>query len=212
MKSTQRVQLTLGFVAFPTLAERPSVKSHHDAGRKALRLALANRGIVGTVTANPELGYLQLTQSDTSPIPGIFINVSHTDGLAVGALSPAPVGVDVEATGRDPSKALERLMSERDRENLAKFPKPLDARLSPALILWTAKEAFAKAMGVGMKIGMPDLEIDFWGPLPYQARTSKAGHFKLQNPCIHWEIRGNFLVTLCTEAAVLAQGIERVSG
>lgn len=212
MPSTRQAQLTIGFVSFTAEEGAAAYKSHHDAGREAMRLVLEKTGISGTVRPHPEHGYVELTQSNDKPIPGIFINISHTDSLAVAAISGAPVGVDVEAITRDPSRALERLMSDRDRELLKKFPQPQDPRLSPALLLWTAKEAFSKALGMGMQAGMSKLKIDFEGPPPYRARTEVVGHLPLHNPLIHWEIRGDFLISVCTEAAVLRAGIERVSG
>jgi phosphopantetheinyl transferase len=113
---------------------------------------------------------------------------------------------------RDPSKALERLMSDRDRELLVKFRPTEDSRLRPSLLLWTAKEAFSKALGLGMQAGMSRLEIDLEGPPPYRARTEVKGRFDLRDPLIHWEIRGDFLIALCTGTTALASGIERVSG
>ncbi len=211
MISTRVAKLTLAFQAFSPASGKEEWKSHHAAGREALRRALESQGIKAEVSPDAEHGYLNLTQGNM-PMVGLFANVSHTGGLAVGAISPAAVGVDVEALSRDPGRALERQMSEEDRRNLEKLPKLSDPRLSGALLLWTAKEAFAKALGLGMQAGMPRLQIDILGPLPYRARTEVKGHHPLKDPRIHWEIRGDFLVTVCTEAAVLAAGINRVQG
>lgn len=212
MVSTRLVQLTLGFHSFTPAEGKAAWQSHHDAGREAMRLVLEKRRVFGSVFNHPEHGFLEFTQGGESPDPPLYVNISHTDFLAVAALSPSPVGVDVEALTRDPSRALPRILSDRDRAYLENFPAPSDSRLTAALLLWSAKEAFSKALGMGMQAGMPNLEIDFEGPSPFHARTEVVGHLPLHNPLIHWEIRGDFLVTVCTEASVLRAGIERVSG
>ncbi len=212
MTTTRSVQLTLGFRSFTPAEGKAAWQSHHDAGREAMRLALEKRSVSGSVVPHPEHGFLELKQVDQAFDPPLYINISHTDFLAVAALSPSPVGVDVEALTRNPSKALDRILSDRDRQFLQKFPPPADSRLSPALLLWSAKEAFSKALGMGMQAGMPQLKIDFEGPPPYRARTEVVGHLPLHNPLIHWEIRGDFLITVCTEAGTLRAGIDRVSG
>jgi 4'-phosphopantetheinyl transferase EntD len=211
MALTRPVQLTLTWLAFTPAKGKDAWLSHHRAGREAMRLALEIAGVQGAVVPHPDHGYLQLTQGDGEPVKGAFLNLSHTEGMAVAAVSPAPVGIDVESLARDPSKALARMLSERDRKNLMSFPRE-SSPAAPELLLWTAKEAFAKALGLGMQVGMDRLEIDLLGKRPYPARTEAKGHLPLDEPRIHWEIRGDFLVTLCTEASALAGGIQRLPG
>lgn len=77
-------------------------------------------------------------------------NLSHGGGLVVCVVSAhRRVGVDVEAIA-DASRILElgeRAFSPRERAELAASPG--EARLERALERWTAKEAYAKALGLG---------------------------------------------------------------
>jgi phosphopantetheinyl transferase (holo-ACP synthase) len=211
MSPTRPVQLTLAFEPFTPEPGPLGPESHHRAGRNAARLCLEKAGISGSIVPHPKRGYLELRTGSGGLVPGAYLNISHTSGLAVAALSPHPVGVDVEKLSRDPSRALERFLSESDRGNLQAFRSP-DPRVSGALLLWTAKEAFAKALGLGIQAGLSRLEVDLLGPRPYRAASSVRGEMELREPAIHWEIREEFLVALCTEASVLKDGITRFPG
>ncbi len=86
-------------------------------------------------------------------------NLSHSGSLGVLAVTGrVAVGVDVELLGRHISPALcERAFSESERRLLSSEP---DSRRPESLLrLWTAKEACAKALGVGLGIDMADVVI-----------------------------------------------------
>ncbi|TWJ29341.1 4'-phosphopantetheinyl transferase [Micromonospora sagamiensis] len=96
------------------------------------------------------------------------VSVSHVDGVvAVAACRDAPVGVDVERHRPVPAVALARRWFEpaavawlRDR--------PAGDRAEGFLLLWTAKEAVGKALGVGLRDGgltRPVPRPDGVGPL-----------------------------------------------
>jgi len=110
---------------------------HHEGGRAALRDVLGHHGVEAAVTVDPEHGYLCLLDDAGCRLPW-FANVSHTAGLAVAVLASSPVGVDVERVDRDPTRAVARFLSRRDRERLARFC-PHD--VTGELVLWTGKEA-----------------------------------------------------------------------
>ena len=86
-------------------------------------------------------------------------NLSHGGGLVVCVVSAhRRVGVDVEAIA-DASRILElgdRAFSPREREELAALPS--DARAERALERWTAKEAYAKALGLGAALPFAALD------------------------------------------------------
>lgn len=65
---------------------------------------------------------------------GRHISISHTRGLAVVAISKRPVGVDIEAEGRDASKAIRMVVGSSDAVICN----------DEALRMWTAKEAAFK--------------------------------------------------------------------
>ncbi len=82
--------------------------------------------------------------------PGWHFNLSHSRDVAVLAVARQPLGVDVEYQARRANwKAIaERLFSAQENQQLAAWTAELhDQR---ATQLWTAKEAWAKATGLGV--------------------------------------------------------------
>lgn len=103
---------------------------------------------------------------------GVFVNVSHTEGLALIATTRAgPLGVDVERVRAD----LEVLdLSRRyfaPREADALLALAAAARPRAFVRLWTRKEAVLKAAGRGLGGG---LEVDT-GDAPGWARVDAPG-------------------------------------
>ena len=81
--------------------------------------------------------------------PSLHFNLSHSGDLALIALAPVPVGVDLERDTPADAHALAQ----------AWFTPAEQARLAGGeddfLTLWTAREAVLKAMGTGLS-GIPD--------------------------------------------------------
>jgi len=78
-------------------------------------------------------------------------NVSHTNGLAVFAVSKRPVGVDVEAV-RDMTNAaglVGRFFATAEREQFEQLPE--DVRMAGFFRGWTCKEAVLKGIGCGAR-------------------------------------------------------------
>lgn len=85
-------------------------------------------------------------------------NISHSGGLVALALSDVPVGVDVERKRSVKQKVSEKAFTERERQYLEKKG---DDTMS-FLQLWTLKESYGKAGGVG--IGYPLKDVEFIPP------------------------------------------------
>lgn len=96
----------------------------------------------------------------------LSFNVSHTHELALIALSSAPLlGVDVEAWR--PMRALpglaQRCFAAQEFSRWQALP---EAAQMPAFFqLWTRKEAFAKAVGRGIALGLERIVFDAQGKL-----------------------------------------------
>jgi 4'-phosphopantetheinyl transferase len=100
---------------------------------------------------------------------GLHFSLSHSDAVGVVAVAFGnPVGVDVELVRPVGASVLERMScTPREIRALARLrPSTRDAAF---LSLWTAKEAFLKAQGVGL--ATDPRTIDAWDILQY-------GHFE----------------------------------
>lgn len=95
------------------------------------------------------------------PAIGLRFNLSNSTALAVCLISTedAEVGVDIEPVERASSviEIAPRMFSEVELAQLASLSK--EAQLERCLHLWTLKEAYSKALGVGLN--MPFREFSF---------------------------------------------------
>ncbi|MFD5466894.1 4'-phosphopantetheinyl transferase family protein [Kitasatospora sp. NPDC127059] len=82
--------------------------------------------------------------------PGVHFSLSHSGELALLAVAPRPVGVDVETvrSGRDVDRLSRRFFPSQERELVALGGRPAFARL------WTRKEACVKASGGRLTEGL----------------------------------------------------------
>ncbi|TMQ52975.1 MAG: 4'-phosphopantetheinyl transferase superfamily protein [Candidatus Eisenbacteria bacterium] len=97
----------------------------------------------------------------------LSFSLSHADGIALCAVTRCgAVGADVESlrhVGPDPLGVAATICSEREREALLATPAPL--RAERFLSLWTLKEAFAKATGLGFRLDLGRITLRL-GPAP----------------------------------------------
>lgn len=167
------------------------------AGRAAVAAGLQRLGVRGAkVRPDPFFGYLVVDGAK------IQTNVSHTQGLAVAVLSAAPVGVDVERIDRDASRVMGKAANPKERARVAGAAVDVEGRMVPApLALWSAKEAFSKAVGLGIKFGMQRLEID----LDLRtARTDLKGPLRVPEPTVTFITHGNYLISVVGPRGELA--------
>ncbi len=90
--------------------------------------------------------------------PDIDFNLSHTNGLSVAAICHDIIGVDVERL-RDniDAKAVSRkVLSARERESIR---SGVPASKTPFFDYWTIKEAYAKAVGTGLRIDFSTIDV-----------------------------------------------------
>jgi 4'-phosphopantetheinyl transferase len=95
------------------------------------------------------------------PAP-LHFNVSHTDGLVVCLVSPNPeMGVDTEQLARAPDllALAPTVFAPQEQSDLAALPATEQARR--AVVLWTLKESYIKARGMGLALPLDGFTFRF---------------------------------------------------
>ncbi|MFJ8824008.1 4'-phosphopantetheinyl transferase family protein [Streptomyces sp. NPDC102467] len=95
--------------------------------------------------------------------PELHFSLSHGGDLALVALAPAAVGVDVEEL-TDPAAAedLTTVLHPREQAELAALDDLLDRRIAVTRV-WVRKEAYLKGIGTGLSRAA---DLDYVGTLP----------------------------------------------
>jgi 4'-phosphopantetheinyl transferase len=94
------------------------------------------------------------------PVRWLRFNVSHSAGIVILAVAHSrEVGVDIERIREDvlADRVERRFLSEREQAALAGLPH--EPRLRAIFQCWTAKEAYLKASGLGLRVSMVDLDV-----------------------------------------------------
>lgn len=145
------------------LNEAPARNPSHMAflRRRALsRRAVAAR--LGVSPASVEIGHaasgapMVLAPTGALRIGALRISVSGRENFCAVAMAETPIGVDIE-----PLRAIEppwSLLHPNERKALE--TPTSEARLDAFLRLWTAKEAYLKALGVGFARDPAKIAID----------------------------------------------------
>lgn len=90
---------------------------------------------------------------------GVEFSLSHSGAVTVVAVGPGPLGVDAEALTRRPVApgVVRRMATAAERDRLPAAGAP--GRHRAVLQLWTAKEAVAKALGLGVTLPFASFEV-----------------------------------------------------
>lgn len=93
------------------------------------------------------------------PHDGWHVSISHTPGLVACLVAPRIVGVDVEQVSpRVPyMRIAEQVFAPRELEQLRALGEA--ARIDRFFLLWSVKEAFAKARGEGLGAPLDRVEV-----------------------------------------------------
>ncbi len=131
-----------------------------------------------------------------------FASVSHTKGIAVGAIATYPIGVDIEDTKRVISDKVIRKVCHSDE--LKSF--------SP-IYLWSAKESVSKALGIGIKFGLRAFQI-----APIDKKNAQVifhsqypTPFALRDAQVSFILHKNWVVSICSEKNAFDTPIKRIN-
>jgi 4'-phosphopantetheinyl transferase len=137
-----------------------------DRERFLLTRALA-RTVLAQYVDEPDPARLVFTANDHGKpalvdVPAVNFNLSHTKGLvALAVTRSGEIGVDVEAITRrtEMLKLAARYFSAVENRELLELPPQLQRERF--FRLWTLKEAYVKAKGLGLRIPLDSFSFDF---------------------------------------------------
>ncbi len=148
----------------------------------------------------------------TNPHPlaqELCFNLSHSDGLVVLAVtSGREVGVDTESTARQaPLEVADRYFSRREAQALRALPA--SAQAHRFWELWTFKESYIKARGMGLTLPLDQFSLE----LETSARAGvsfEAGIADAPARWHFWQLRpdAEHLVAVCLESTSAAEPTE----
>lgn len=126
------------------------------AARGQLREILGE--VTGRAAASLTFTYASHGKPALIDAPGLFFNLSHSEGLAALGVSRAgELGVDVEHERALKENVAERFFSERENNVLRALPE--GEQLAAFYRCWTRKEAMVKAVGEGLSIPLDSFDV-----------------------------------------------------
>lgn len=117
----------------------------------------------------------------------VHFNLSHSADLALYAVARGgEVGVDVEAVRHDVDHdtLAQRFFSPGEREQLRRLPE--SARQEAFFTCWVRKEAFLKATGEGLSVGLASFDVLVLGDAPPGRQVVRDGRGKERS----WSVAG----------------------
>ena len=97
----------------------------------------------------------------------IFFNISHSEKKVMCAVSDLPVGCDVEYVGKYKDDLAKRYLHEKEYADLCALETEEEKR-QMFYEIWTRKESFVKAVGLGLRIPFDSFSISFDSSLPVE--------------------------------------------
>lgn len=132
----------------------------------------------------------------------ICFNLSHSDNMAVCAVSEQKIGCDVEKIKNAPERIAERFFCKDEILHLEKFKD--EAKNQEFYRLWTMKESYMKMTGEGMSLALNQFEFVF-GDFVKVVRDGKICSCFIKE----YELP-EYKLTVCAEEAEFAENIEYI--
>lgn len=138
----------------------------------------------------------------------LHFNISHCNGMAVCALRfGRPVGIDVEFLGRpSPMEVAHRFFSDAETDWL--LGQPASERHEAFFRLWTLKEAYIKAVGLGLSQPLRDFAISA-ETLEMRFARSDLGHAQAWR--FHQALLGSgHILAVAWQDEIMAETVESI--
>jgi 4'-phosphopantetheinyl transferase len=134
----------------------PNLRAAFLARRRLLRRAVGLR--LGIAPGDVLIGKdAQGAPRVTSAREPIFVSLASRGELVAMAMSDRPVGVDVEVIATNPPEPAWNILHARERDWL--LLQGAGERPESFLALWCAKEAYIKAIGLGLRREPADIAV-----------------------------------------------------
>lgn len=88
---------------------------------------------------------------------GCFFNISHSGDYVVCAVSDKPVGIDIQEKSRDCIDIAQRYFAPDEYKYIINLPE--DLRLGAFYEIWSLKESYIKALGMGLHKSLGSFQI-----------------------------------------------------
>jgi phosphopantetheinyl transferase len=161
-------------------------------GRWILKEVLKSRNLSTEITFHPHYQFPQ--------VHNLFCSIAHTEWAAVAAVSPYPVGIDIELKNRSVEKVISRVALDSERIQLRKSNQEIQQEIKePELLLWTGKEAVSKAFGLGIQIGLQNIKIDFDSKIKVLCNSKLPTPHILSSPQLQFRVHKDYLISICSE-------------
>ena len=166
----ERVEETPDTLALLTSEERaqhqrfipPLKRQEYLATRVMLKTILAST--LGIAREEVRFTTNQWGRPELTPVPSLRFNITHTEGLVCLLLSDEhDLGVDTERLARAPRllALAPNVFAPRELSDLSALPS--DEQAHRALTLWTLKESYIKARGMGLALALDGFAFRFEG-------------------------------------------------
>ena len=187
-------------------ARRKKLDTFKHEGARRLSLAaslLLVRALSDEGLHSDEIAVTKYGKPYLPRLPDFHFSLSHSGNMALCAVSAREIGCDIEAPrGYDP-KIAKRFFHPAEREWLFTRPEPEQA--DAFLRLWTCKESFIKALGLGLS-----QPLDSFAVIP--GETVQLTQTADARP---WQMRsfrdGDCFVALCGLEGVADAPLEHVN-
>lgn len=141
-----------------SIKELPKEAQHSHAHR-LLRECLRPYGIDYSESTKIIKG--ELGKPSLADYPDVHYNITHADGIAAAVSCKKECGIDAERVRKYRPNVIKRAFSEGEKTLIENTPE--EERDLLFFRLWTLKESYVKAIGIGVSYPMNTAEFSFDG-------------------------------------------------
>lgn len=170
-----------------SIADIPK-SQQHDHAHRLLRECLRTQGI--DYSADTAVTFGEHGKPSLTDYPSVHYNLSHSDGIAACIVSDVECGIDCERVREFRPNVMGRVFSDSERELVEQSD---DSSLDMMFFrLWTLKEAYIKAIGIGLSFPMNRVEFAFEG----ERVISNVPDWKFRQHILR---NGEYVVSICEQ-------------